>query len=131
MPLLTAMERVKVLTKQDVRLDGQDVPAGTTVSIDKSLFNDWITLNLAEEVKGEQPPAENKSPEDNKPPTNDADDESLLKHIGGGYYQLPNGEKVRGKNEAIEAIKALKGGDGDGAQTGNSTDTGSSNPAGD
>lgn len=32
------------------------------------------------------------------------------KHIGGGWYELPNGEKVRGKEEAEEAMERL--GDG-------------------
>lgn len=29
------------------------------------------------------------------------------KHTGGGYYQLSNGEKVQGKDAAIEAEKTL------------------------
>ncbi|MGN8648320.1 hypothetical protein ACTNEO_19950 [Gracilibacillus sp. HCP3S3_G5_1] len=29
------------------------------------------------------------------------------KHLGGGYYLLSNGEKVRGKNKAIEAEEGL------------------------
>jgi hypothetical protein len=29
-------------------------------------------------------------------------------HTGGGYYELPNGEKVRGKEKALEALKALE-----------------------
>ncbi|MCM3143047.1 hypothetical protein [Brevibacillus sp. MER 51] len=37
------------------------------------------------------------------------DDSDLdgLKKLAGGYYQLPNGDKVRGKENAIEALKAL------------------------
>jgi hypothetical protein len=30
-----------------------------------------------------------------------------LKSLGGGWYELPNGERVRGKEEAIEALKIL------------------------
>ncbi|MCZ0828266.1 hypothetical protein O0547_26935 [Brevibacillus laterosporus] len=30
------------------------------------------------------------------------------KHIGGGFYELSNGEKVKGKEEASEAENALK-----------------------
>ncbi len=33
-----------------------------------------------------------------------------LKLLAGGYYELPNGEKVQGKEAAIEAMKALEGG---------------------
>ncbi|QWH26534.1 hypothetical protein EXW51_00150 (plasmid) [Bacillus mycoides] len=28
-------------------------------------------------------------------------------HVGGGYYELPNGEKVKGKDAALEALKEL------------------------
>lgn len=34
-------------------------------------------------------------------------------HIGGGVYQLSNGEKVRGKDEAAKAEEALKETTGD------------------
>ena len=33
------------------------------------------------------------------------------KHTGGGYYELSNGEKVKGKEAAEEAEKALKDGE--------------------
>ncbi|TQR29398.1 hypothetical protein [Brevibacillus brevis] len=37
------------------------------------------------------------------------DDHDLegLKKLAGGYYELPNGDKVRGKDNAIEALKVL------------------------
>ena len=28
-----------------------------------------------------------------------------LEHLGGGFYLLPNGEKVKGKKRAVEALK--------------------------
>lgn len=31
--------------------------------------------------------------------------ESEPKHVGGGWYELPNGERVKGKDEAIAAMK--------------------------
>lgn len=34
-----------------------------------------------------------------------------LVHLGGGFYQLPNGEKVRGKDKALEALAQLKAGE--------------------
>ena len=37
--------------------------------------------------------------------------EKYPKHTGGGYYELSNGEKVQGKDAAIEAEEALKEGD--------------------
>jgi hypothetical protein len=30
--------------------------------------------------------------------------EGSVKHVGGGYYELPNGEKVKGKENALAAL---------------------------
>lgn len=38
-------------------------------------------------------------------------DEDFPKHTGGGYYELSNGEKVKGKEEALAAEEALKSGE--------------------
>lgn len=55
-------------------------------------------------------------------PTEDSDE---IKHVGGGYYELPNGDKVKGKDEASAALAALKvGGSGAEAETGGSSDSG-------
>lgn len=35
-------------------------------------------------------------------------DEEFPRHTGGGHYELSNGEKVKGKEEAIEAEEALQ-----------------------
>lgn len=37
----------------------------------------------------------------------DSNDDSRLEHVGGGYFVLPNGEKVRGKENALAALEAL------------------------
>ncbi|MCU5047632.1 hypothetical protein OCA01_21515 [Bacillus cereus] len=29
-------------------------------------------------------------------------------HVGGGYYELPNGEKVKGKEAALKALEELE-----------------------
>lgn len=34
-------------------------------------------------------------------------EDEFPKHTGGGYYELSNGEKVKGKDAAFEAEKAL------------------------
>ncbi len=36
------------------------------------------------------------------------DDDGPLKHVGAGWYELPNGERVRGKEKAEEALEALQ-----------------------
>lgn len=33
------------------------------------------------------------------------ENETDPKHVGGGWYELPNGERVKGKDEAIAAMK--------------------------
>lgn len=40
----------------------------------------------------------------------DSDESEWPKHVGGGYYELSNGEKVKGKEAAFEA-QALIGND--------------------
>lgn len=42
-----------------------------------------------------------------------SDSEDGLKSLGGGVYELPNGNKVRGKEKALESLRSLKGGDAD------------------
>lgn len=38
----------------------------------------------------------------------DDEEDGPLKHLGAGYYELPNGDKVRGKENAIKALEALE-----------------------
>lgn len=35
------------------------------------------------------------------------EDPEGIKHTGGGYYELPNGEKVKGKEAALDALKEI------------------------
>lgn len=44
-------------------------------------------------------------------PDGNNDEEIDKYHIGGGYYQFPNGEKVRGKENAIEVLEKIKAGE--------------------
>lgn len=39
---------------------------------------------------------------------NEPTDKEFPYHVGGGHYELSNGEKVRGKAKATESEKALK-----------------------
>lgn len=32
------------------------------------------------------------------------DPDSLLNHVGGGYYELPNGDRIKGKEKAEKAL---------------------------
>ncbi|MNY55410.1 hypothetical protein D3C86_1913840 [compost metagenome] len=46
--------------------------------------------------------------EETKPDEDSAD--GSLKDVGGGNYELPNGEKIKGKKAALEALKKLESG---------------------
>jgi hypothetical protein len=46
-------------------------------------------------------------PSDTEPENEQKDDDQGIKHVGGGYYELPNGEKVRGKEAALDTLKDL------------------------
>lgn len=37
----------------------------------------------------------------------DTKPEGYPKHLGGGYYELPNGKRVRGKEKAIKAMRGV------------------------
>lgn len=51
--------------------------------------------------KGYVGPAIEEPPVDTKPPGAPEDE---LKHVGGGYYELPDGRRVRGREEALKAM---------------------------
>lgn len=42
----------------------------------------------------------------NQDSQDDKTDEGI-KHVGGGYYEIPSGEKVKGKDNALEELKKL------------------------
>lgn len=118
------MEKVKVLTLKDVRHNGADIASGQTVDIERHLLNDWVEFGLAV-------PFDDTAKVTVKEPKEQDVDENLLEPLRGGYYKLPNGEKVRGKEKAIEALKALKGGKENESQNNNGTDSGSCDTSGD
>lgn len=59
-------------------------------------------LKKVESPKTEAPKDESDPVEET---TKESEEEPELKHLGGGYYELPNGEKVQGKEKALEALK--------------------------
>lgn len=54
---------------------------------------------------------EEKQTEDGQEAKIDLSNGKFPKHTGGGWYELSNGEKVQGKDEAIEAQSELKRGE--------------------
>ncbi|TCJ01581.1 hypothetical protein [Cytobacillus praedii] len=43
--------------------------------------------------------------------SNNDEEEIDQYHIGGGYYEFPNGIKVRGKEKAVETLAEIKAGE--------------------
>ncbi len=88
---------------------------GDVTEVNEETAAAWVENNIAkhyvqEEVKVVQINAE--IPLENPPVDEVGATEPLeIKHVGGGWYQLPNGEKVQGKEEAQEALKELQGSD--------------------
>lgn len=76
------------------------------------------------ETKSEDPQSEELVIEE------DGEEDPQIKHLGGGYWVLPNGEKVKGKDAALEALKALEAGDNNGTEDDNTTDNGTVNTDG-
>lgn len=54
-----------------------------------------------------EPIPETESENDDSTSETGAEDNPEIKHVGGGYYELPNGEKVKGKEKALETLKTL------------------------
>lgn len=64
----------------------------------------------AEQIRNEeeQDAAEEKPAEEEQAASEEkAVEEEQIKHTGGGYYELPNGEKVQGKENALKALADL------------------------
>lgn len=132
------MKNIEIETLQEVRLNGIDISAGEVVEVEEALASTWFKHGLA------RLPEKDKSNENDKKPINinpDSKDDmkNKLKPAGIGYYELPNGEKIKGKKAAMEALIALEGGEENGLQTeaskvqnedGNTTDPGTDNTAG-
>lgn len=50
------------------------------------------------------------APEESTEEASDREESVEMEHVGGGIYELPNGQRVRGKAAALEALKALQTG---------------------
>jgi hypothetical protein len=122
---LTFTMKVEII-KSDTRLNGNFVEVGEIVEIDENLFKTWQSKGIAQ-IPSMEITSDKQSETGGVTQDNLDDLKDKMKHVGGGYYELPNGEKVKGKEAAIEALKVLEGGNGNGTQTDNGTGSGSGN----
>jgi hypothetical protein len=61
------------------------------------------------EPEDEQP--EDADPESEEEPEGAQPEDEFPKHVGGGYYILPDGSKIHGKQAALDALAELSRGD--------------------
>ena len=96
---------MKVLTLKPVRLNGKDEPEGKVLEIPDDLARIWCNppWNLAtmELLKPKESPESESKDEQTE--------NEYPKPLGGGYYLLPDGSKVRGKDEALKAMTKFGG----------------------
>jgi hypothetical protein len=84
---------------------------GEEYDLPSSLAQVFLDEGWAEEVKESKKPGPEQNKVDSGPNENKSESDDLEKelvHVGGGYYELPNGEKVKGKENALEELRALK-----------------------
>lgn len=67
-----------------------------------------IYLADIQEIESADPPSADTTETSGKDVDNNDEGKTFPHHVGGGTYELSNGEKVKGKEEAQEAEAALK-----------------------
>lgn len=92
---------VKMLRKRST--PRRTYSAEETVDLPKGLAEAWISMGIAEAPKKEVS-HETESPRDASMAR-----AQEIRHVGAGWYELPNGKKIRGKEKAKEAVKGEKG----------------------
>jgi hypothetical protein len=80
---------------------GQVFEAGKVYTMNPASARHFCRRGVAVEV-GKELASEDEKPE----PFADE-----IEHVGGGWYQLPNGERVKGKGAALEAMAELANAD--------------------
>lgn len=72
---------------------------GAEVDVPDAEARRWISAGIAEPVRGARETATQ--------PRYETATTVEPKHTGGGWYELPNGETVRGRDEAMKRMREL------------------------
>lgn len=83
------------------KLNGEYLKPGSIVDLESDLAQRWINFGLARSIRLSDI---NKETGSNKEIDKG---EGWPRHLGAGWYLLPNGEKVQGKDKAIKAMAEL------------------------
>lgn len=73
--------------------------AGETVDLPRSRAIAYVQCHFAEEDEAYEPPETKEDTETKEDP------EDKIKAKGSGWYELPSGDKVRGKDKALREVK--------------------------
>ncbi len=96
--------------------DNWSLMPGNVTEVSDEVANEWVLNGIA---KLSEPP-EVKVIERPDPIVADTTEAPIelnelppegIRHVGGGWYLLPNGDKVQGKDEALDELKILQGSD--------------------
>ncbi|WP_141434388.1 hypothetical protein [Bacillus sp. 03113] len=104
---------VKVMMLVSMAAETWSLVPGNVTEVTEEVATSWINAGLAksyeqQEVKVvEIKPEKNDSAIEINLEKNEIDILEGLNHVGGGWYLLPNGEKVQGKEEALAELAKL------------------------
>ena len=87
---------VKIRMRQTAANPAGNLDAGKVYDLQKERAKQYVKHGYAEYIENAMKP---KSKNEKEIP------KKMPKHVGGGWYELPNGERVQGKEEAINAMQ--------------------------
>ncbi|MDB5053144.1 MAG: hypothetical protein JWM44_1194 [Bacilli bacterium] len=102
------MKFVKVETLKPVRLNGSDIEAGELIDLEESLLTIWLLHGNAKIPDKTKSGSKNSSKNAINPEVVITELPVDLVPLEDDFFQLPNGDKVQGKTEALAAYEALK-----------------------
>jgi len=94
--------KAKVIRRFYDKKEKKIQPTGTIIDVSEKRFEEMNSTKHGQLV--ERPEEENQEVEGEE---TSIDKKDFPKHTGGGWYELSNGKKIQGKEEAISAEKEL------------------------
>ena len=88
---------VKIRMKKNAANPAGNLTAGGVYEVDKHRADQYVKAGHAEYIENAMK-AKSRGSREEIP-------KEMPKHVGGGWYELPNGERVKGKEEAHKAME--------------------------
>lgn len=99
---------MKVKLLKLLALGGQTAAKGTVVDVLPAEGKALVKKGYAVEVENSEGQASDQASNSDQTKVEVTQLGTTLKDLGGGWYLLPNGEKVQGKEDATAALQALE-----------------------